>query len=482
MRKKTGFAILFTFYYLRNQMKQYTLIIIILTALLAGCGYRQANERIDALYVQGDRHLNNDQWDSAMIVFSEAERLLNPQTDLVMRGRVYACLGYLWKSNSDIPKAIEYQEKAWQAYDKAGDEDLSVLTLLKIGDYHLDFKTPEGYQQAFQYIELTNAYQNINDTTRGNILQNKAFVYFFANQWDSAIVYFHKAQAYPLRSSTHCINRLYLGISYFNLNQLDSAKLYVTEALTYPAGFRQRSGCHNMLRKIAEAQGDSAAYHHYATMSIAYKDSTMRKENSLSRQATVMDDKVDALQDKKHRHQMTFIAIALALVVIVALMVYTFRTRHHQRQREEWQNAMQEARTATKVAENIARETEVALQTEHKAYQQMLSEKKNQRIQELQATYPPTGQLWSEEKWKEIFHDMKLHGDLFLTRLNEQHPNLSKEEVRLFVLIILNYSHSEIANSLSLSTSYIPTKKKRLATKIGASSAQLREYLLHLYN
>ena len=463
-------------------MKQCTLIIIILTTLLAGCGYQQANERIDSLYVQGDRHLNNDQWDSAMIVFSEAERLLNPQTDLVMRGRVYASLSHLWRTNSNIPKAIEYKKKAWQAYDKAGDEDLSALTLLKIGDYHLDFKTPEGYQQAFQYIELANGYNNINDTTRGNILQNKAFVYFFANQWDSAIDCFHEAQAYPMRSSTHCINRLYLGISHYKLEQLDSAKLYVTEALTYPAGFRQRSGCHNMLRKIAEAQGDSAAYHYYATMSIAYKDSTLRKENSLSRQATAMDDKVDALQDKKHRRQMTFIAIALALIIIVALMVYTLRTRRHQQQQKDLQHQMQEAQSATKLAENIAREAEETLQKEQKAHQQMLSEKKNQRIQELQATYPPTVHHWSEEQWEQISHDMKLHGDLFLTHLNEQHPNLSKEEVRLCVLIILNYSHAEIANSLSLSTSYIPTKKQRMATKIGVSSAQLREYLLHLYN
>ena len=444
-------------------------------ALLAGCGYKQANECIDSLYAQGVRYLNTDQWDSAMIVFSEAERLLNPQTDLVMRGRVYAVLGYLWKSNSNIPKAIEYQEKAWQAYDKAGNEDLGVLTLLKISDYHSNFKTPEGHRKALEYIERTNAYQNINDTTRGNILQNKAFVYFFANQWDSAIVCFHKAQAYPLRSSTHCINRLYLGISYFNLNQLDSAKLYVTEALTYPAGFRQRSGCHNMLRKIAEAQGDSAAYHHYATMSIAYKDSTLRKENSLSYETTVMDDKADDLQDKKHRRQMTTIAIALALVVIVALMAYILRTRHHQRQKEEWNSGLDKA-------ENRVKQAEKTLQEEQLAHQQMLSEKKNQRIQELQATYPPTSHHWSEEQWEQISHDMKLHGDLFLTRLNEQHPNLSKEEVRLCVLIILNYSHAEIANSLSLSTSYIPTKKQRMATKIGVSSAQLREYLLHLYN
>ena len=463
-------------------MKQYTLIIIILTTLLAGCGYQQANERIDSLYVQGDRYLNNDQWDSAMIVFSEAERLLNPQTDLVMRGRVYAALGYLWKSNSNIPKAIEYKKKAWQAYDKAGNEDLSVLTLLKISDYHSNYKTSEGHRKALEYIERTNAYQNINDTTRGNILQNKAFVYFFANQWDSAIVCFHKAQAYPMRSSTHCINRLYLGISYLNLNQLDSAKCCVTEALTYPAKLQQRSGCYNILHRIANAEGDSAAINHYAAILITYKDSMMRKENTLSYQATAMDDKADALQDKKHRRQMTFIAIALALVVIVALAVYCLRTRRHQQQQKDLQHQMQEAQSATKLAENIAREAEETLQKEQKANQQMLSEKKNQRIQELQATYPPTVHHWSEEQWEQISHDMKLHGDLFLTRLNEQHPNLSKEEVRLCVLIILNYSHAEIANSLSLSTSYIPTKKQRMATKIGVSSAQLREYLLHLYN
>ena len=456
-------------------MKQCTLIIIILTTLLAGCGYQQANERIDSLYVQGNRYLNNDQWDSAMIVFSEAERLLNPQTDLVMRGRVYAVLGYLWKSNSNIPKAIEYQEKAWQAYDKAGNEDLGVLTLLKISDYHSNFKTPEGHRKALEYIERTNAYQNINDTTRGNILQNKAFVYFFANQWDSAIVCFHKAQAYPLRSSTHCINRLYLGISYLNLNELDSAKYCVTEALTYPAKLQQRSGCYNTLHRIANAEGDSAAINHYTAILITYKDSMMRKENMLSYQATAMDDKADALQNKKHRHQMIIIAIALALVVIVALMAYILRTRHHQRQKEEWNSGLDKA-------ENRVKQAEKTLQEEQLAHQQMLSEKKNQRIQELQVTYPPTGHHWSEEQWEQISHDMKLHGDLFLTRLNEQHPNLSKEEVRLCVLIILNYSHAEIANSLSLSTSYIPTKKQRMATKIGVSSAQLREYLLHLYN
>ena len=349
-------------------MKKYLLLFGFI-ALLAGCGYQQANERIDSLYVQGKQYTGNDQWDSAMIVFSEAERLLNPQTDLVMRGRVYAALGYLWKLNSNIPKAIEYQEKAWQAYDKAGNEDLGVLTLLNLADYYIKTKSPDRKEKSLEYIERTKACKNLNDTIRGAILQQKALCYHFAHQNDSAIFYFHLAFSYPDETQYKCINRLYLGISHYKLEQLDSAKLYVTEALTYPAGFRQRSGCHNMLRKIAEAQGDSAAYHHYATMSIAYKDSTLRKENSLSRQATAMDDKADALQDKKHRHQMIIIAIALALVVIVALMAYILRTRRHQQQQKDLQYQIQEA------------------QQEH---ENSRNERVEQHIARLQQLYSPT--------------------------------------------------------------------------------------------
>ena len=386
-------------------MKQYTLIIIILTTLLAGCGYQQANERIDSLYVQGDRHLNNDQWDSAMIVFSEAERLLNPQTDLVMRGRVYAVLGYLWKSNSNIPKAIEYQEKAWQAYDKAGDEDLGILTLLKISDYQSKLKTLEGRRKALEYIDQANAYHNINDIVRGNILQQTAMAYFFANQWDNAIVYFRKAQTYPLRSSNTCINRLYLGISHFNLNQLDSAKHCVTEALTYPAKLQQRSGCYNILHRIANAEGDSAAIHHYAAILITYKDSMMRKENTLSYQATAMDDKADALQDKKHRRQMTFIAIALALVVIVALMVYTLRTKYHQRQKEEWNSGLDKAENRAKQAEKALLEEQLAHQNTIHQNQESQRKKIELCINELRIEYVHIQHYWREEEWNALKHN-----------------------------------------------------------------------------
>ena len=461
-------------------MKQCTLIIIILTTLLAGCGYQQANERIDSLYVQGKQYTGNDQWDTAMIVFSEAERLLNPQTDLVMRGRVYAALGYLWKLNSNIPKAIEYQEKAWQAYDKAGNETLSVLTLLKISDYHSKLKTPEGRRKALEYIDQANVYQNLNDTTRGSILQYKAMAYFFANQWDSAIVYFRKAQAYPLRSSTHCINRLYLGISYFNLNQFDSAKCCVTEALTYPAKLQQRSGCYNILHRIANAEGDSAAINQYAAILITYKDSMMRKENTLSYQATAMDDKADALQDKKHRRQMTTIVIALALVFIVALAVYCLRTKYHQRQKEEWNSGLDKA-------ENRAKQAEKALQEEQLAHQNTIHQNQENRrkkvelcINELRIEYMPIQHYWKEEEWNALKRSMLLHGMLFLKHLTQQYPNLNMGEIHLCILELLGFSQAEMAVCLALSPNTINKKRLRLAQKLDERLHSLRSHLITL--
>jgi flagellar biosynthesis GTPase FlhF len=304
--------------------------------------------------------------------------------------------------------------------------------------------------------------------------------YFFANQWDSAIVYFRKAQTYPLRSSNTCINRLYLGISHFNLNQLDSAKHCVTEALTYPAKLQQRSGCYNILHRIANAEGDSAAIHHYAAILITYKDSMMRKENTLSYQATAMDDKADALQDKKHRRQMTFIAIALALVVIVALAVYCLRTKYHQRQKEEWNSGLDKAENRAKQAEKALLEEQLAHQNTIHQNQESQRKKIELCINELRIEYVHIQHYWREEEWNALKHSMLLHGILFVKHLTQQHPNLNIGEIHLCILELLGFSQAEMAVCLALSPNTINKKRLRLAQKLEERLHSLRSHLITL--
>ena len=52
-----------------------------------------------------------------------------------------------------------------------------------LGDYHSKLKTPDHYTKAIYYIERAQTYQNVNDTTRGAILQSKALIYFFLINW-----------------------------------------------------------------------------------------------------------------------------------------------------------------------------------------------------------------------------------------------------------------------------------------------------------
>ena len=458
-------------------MKQLTLLIIIIASLLVGCthSHQQANERIDSLYAQGDRYLNTDQWDSAMIVFSEAERLLNPQTDLVKRGRIYASLGYLWHNNNNIPIGIEYQEKALQAYEAGGDENRSALTLIVLGDYHSNLKTPENYKKAFDYIERAqNFYPHVNDSTRGSILQFKGLVHFFSNQWDSAIVYFHKAYPYPDESTYKCINRLYLGISHFKMGQLDSAKLYVKEAQKIPAGFRQRSGCCNMLHRIAKAEGDSMAAQHYASLLIAYKDSTMHMEGTISRQAVALDSQADLVRDKQYKRQTALISGFIIVVLIVGCCVLRIRTRRHKTKEKQLQAVVQSTKQELL-------DEQIAHRHTREEHQVIREEKIKLRLQTLRSKYQPTQEHWNEKQWESLLNEMSQNGDLFVNNLKNKHPKISSEEVKLCLLVLLNYTEKEIAHTLNLAHSTINTKKRRMAKKMGKMLSNLRPYLLSLF-
>lgn len=458
-------------------MRKYIFILVALIFLLMGCGnaHQQANERIQLLYKQGNEYIDANHWDSAMIVFSKAERLLNRHTDLVMRGKIYARLGYLWDNNNNILKGIEYREKALQAYEEGGDENRIALTLLKIGDYYANLKTSENYEKAFNYIERAQRYQNVNDTTKGSILHYKGLVHFFADQWDSAIVCFNKAYAYPYRNSTLCVNRLYLGISHFKLGRLDSAKFYVKEAQKIPAGFRQRSGCCNMLHRIAKAEGDSVAAQHYASLLIAYKDSTMRLENAVSRQVVAIDSEADLVRDKQYQRQTAFIGGFIIVVLIVGCCVLRIRTRRHQKEKKLWQEEKQHT-------QKELQDEQIAHQHTREAHQAIRAEKIELRLQTLRFKYKPTQEHWKEQHWEVLIQDMQLNGDLFVHHLRSKHPEISSEDVRLCLLVLLNFSRQDIANTLNLAYNSIGAKKRRLATKMGVSIAALPSYLIDFFD
>jgi hypothetical protein len=81
---------------------------------------------------------------------------------------------------------------------------------------------------------------------------------------------------------------------------------------------------------------------------------------------------------------------------------------------------------------------------------------------------------WSEFKSK--FEELNPY---FLTNLKENHPDLSKSDIRLLTLIKIGYSQKEIANILSIAPDSVKKAKSRVRKKLNISETiRLNGYLL----
>ena len=90
-----------------------------------------------------------------------------------------------------------------------------------------------------------------------------------------------------------------------------------------------------------------------------------------------------------------------------------------------------------------------------------------------------------KQQQKETLHNNFLSyfeqiNPVFLTALQEKHPDLTPNDVRILSYFYLNLSTKEIAILLNILPDSLKKKKQRLATKLGIETTDMDTYLLNL--
>lgn len=89
--------------------------------------------------------------------------------------------------------------------------------------------------------------------------------------------------------------------------------------------------------------------------------------------------------------------------------------------------------------------------------------------------------LSKEEDWPEFKSKFEELSPNFLVNLNQAHPNLSKSEIRLLILIRIGFTQKEIANILNIAPDSVKKAKHRVRKKLDLStSIILTDYLSSL--
>lgn len=89
--------------------------------------------------------------------------------------------------------------------------------------------------------------------------------------------------------------------------------------------------------------------------------------------------------------------------------------------------------------------------------------------------------LTEEEDWENFKKDLVELNPIFLNTLLAKHPNLSKSEIRLLVLIRIGHSQKEIASILNISPDSVKKARSRVRKRLNLSTSQnLNTYLEEL--
>ena len=147
-------------------------------------GYLFAKQELaKAYYFMGRNFYYLNDFSTAADYYILCDRL-NP-TDPLYKGRINSCMGYLCKQDSCFEEALEFYERANEAFYASGDEKRYAIGLLSIAEQYINLK---AYTQADSVLQIADNYE-LDSAYHAMLLETKGIYFFGLQQYDSALTY-----------------------------------------------------------------------------------------------------------------------------------------------------------------------------------------------------------------------------------------------------------------------------------------------------
>ena len=425
---------------------------------------------------------------------------------------VMAMLGSLYKRNGLIDKALDFfQRSKEEALEKK--DELGVLNSLHaLVDLFLYWDVPEYanlYASEAVQVEETMTVENPMVSAQTYINKGRALQQL--GQTDSVLFYADKArnlcQSLPYNSGMVDVNLLF-G-TYLTEKGGDSMQAGITELqqVTQQGTVVNRAKAYHQLAQTylknkendrAEAmldsmytllnQNDSPIYIHlnYQPILDFYLESKnpqkaeqyvrmMLQEQQAFKEKRLNFNLIEGivdLQTKQHQQELAIVqlsktnqrlwflvAIVLSLAMVAAIVVLLlYQKKQHQIQMKMADDKF--AKLVEKLDQSISEKEKIA-----KEICELLNDK--DKRQELESLTPSMLQTNGEAKFRQCFEMLY---PVFLTRLREKVPSITRREELLSMLIILKQDNKEIAELLAIAPRSVLMLRHRFRQKIGMTT------------
>lgn len=390
-------------------------------------------------------------------------------------------------------KSIEYLGKTLEFAKDDSKTKQFALNLMGISYAEL-----HKYKKATHYMELVKQKVLSNKDSSGiaALNGNLGILYAFQENYEKAQPLLLKAYDFNLdyqQWKSAATNLLWLSEINLRQNKMDSAKLFLENAI----GILEGKSVENI-----EAWGlyYRTASHFYKRLgqyqkAFNFLDSTQQIEDSIleKRDASLLSDvNIKLISDKhlielqllkKEKEYQAFIRnIVIALSLLISFfLLYLWYINYKKRNQEKKLYQKEQKRTLAELEDFKKRikSKNQMLESVKSQLNQLKSESheeekaKSKMVQELAHSIILTEEDW--QRFKMLFEN--IYPD-FLSKVQDEFPDLTTAELRLLALLKLNLSVSEMANMLAILPESVRKTRQRLMKKLEISyHKELRHFI-----
>jgi DNA-binding CsgD family transcriptional regulator len=394
-------------------------------------------ELVKAYYLMGrnldDYHHN---YSDAADFYIEADRLKTK--DLILRGRINSCMGYLCKQDSCFGEALVFYERSSNAFKVSGNEWYYAHNLLNVAEQYVNLRE---YDKADSVLAIAERYE-IDSAYYANVMDVKAMALFNQQKYNLALACLLETKDYQQNVEVQSYRAMKMMQLYARMDSLRQIIPLANYILQNSTNAIFRSNAYFYLIQDAEKCSNAKEVAKYSYLR-EDEDRRVRHASEFFAQASTKL-KVYLQNPNPYRKMGSCIAIiGLLLILVTGGALWLCKHYFHT----------------------------VKIGAKNKAKRRAIFTKRvfNHSIHFVKAA------TWKDDK---TVRDLaNLHFSDMFNRLEDTY-HLSEREMQICLMILLEYSREQMADILHLQPNTISKAKLKIAKELKTNSATLRDYLI----
>ena len=419
------------------------------------------NELAKAYYFMGRNFYYANDFATAAEYYILCDHM-NP-SDSMYKGRINSCMGFICKQDSCFEEALVFYERSSKAFHESGNDWYYAHNLLNVAEQYVNLRE---YDKLDSVLAIAEGFE-IDSAYYARMIDVKALALYNQQLYDSALVLLLGIKDYPRNIDAKTYSYLMIAKCYNQLLKIDKAKYYAEYVITHSYNSSFRSNAYYILIQSAEIEGN---INQLAEYSKCREDEDRNLQHVSESYAQASVKLREYINNPIHIHVKEILIVLFFIIVPAVWAIWYSRKKINIKIASQKKLMEQEI---TKWKDGILQKM-----NEEKAISEIEKRKMILNVvMDYADEFAIDKPIWDNDT--KLFRLADSCFGFIIYRLKHTY-HLRNSELKICLMVLLDFPNKEIARIVSYKEDSYPTIKRRLATKLGTSSTEMRNFLLDL--